>query len=191
MSRVVTPDLTRGVSLDALAHDDHPPRFASALDLQLILDRLAALAVGPAPVLPRKLRGHQALHVGGLAQAQQVGLAPALQRRLICFRTSASCVPSWTLGGPTRSPCRPDRAWSTGVANPKPGRMPTPASSRAAARNKNFRRACRPRPPELAQQGFLYETQAGPARCLRHGDKAPPRRPTAWCRAHQALSIKP
>jgi hypothetical protein len=66
----VHPPLACDAALDALAHDHHPARLAPTVELQLIFDHLAALAVRPTPVLPRKLLGHQALHVGRLAQAQ-------------------------------------------------------------------------------------------------------------------------
>ena len=92
----VHPPLARDAALDALAHDDHPAPFAPAVELQLIFDHLAALAAlvgGPAPVLPRKLPGRQALHVGGLAQAQQAGLAPALQRQQDAFVAVARVAP--------------------------------------------------------------------------------------------------
>lgn len=60
---------------DALAHDDHPAPIAPAMQLQPVLHHLAALVAGPAPVLSCELHRHQALHVGGLAQAQRAGPA--------------------------------------------------------------------------------------------------------------------
>ena len=59
----------------------------------MISNHLAALVVGPASVLPRKLLGHQPLQVGGLAQAQQVGLALALQRQQDAFLAVARVAP--------------------------------------------------------------------------------------------------
>ena len=74
--------LSRDAAFDALAHDDQAALLAPTVKLQFIFNHLAALVVRTAPVLPRELLAYQALHVGGLVQAQQVGLAPALQLQL-------------------------------------------------------------------------------------------------------------
>jgi hypothetical protein len=73
--------LARDAAADALAHDDHAAFLAPAVQLQLGLDHLAALAVGSAPVVAGELPRDQPLHVLGPPQPQQVGLVAALQLR--------------------------------------------------------------------------------------------------------------
>jgi hypothetical protein len=70
----VDAPLARDAAADALAHDDDAALGTPAVQLQLRLDHLAALVVGPAPVLAGELLRHQALHVLGLPQPQQIGL---------------------------------------------------------------------------------------------------------------------
>ena len=89
----VGPPPARDAAPDALAHDHHPVFLASAVALQLVIDHLAAPFVGSAPVLLRELLSHQALHVGGLAQAQQAGLASALQMQRDGFVAVARVTP--------------------------------------------------------------------------------------------------
>ena len=92
--------LSRDAAFDALAHDDQAALLAPTVKLQFIFNHLAALVVRTAPVLPRELLAYQALHVGGLVQAQQVGLAPALQLQLQqdAFVAGAEVTPDqgWT-----------------------------------------------------------------------------------------------
>ena len=92
--------LSRDAAFDALAHDDQAALLAPTVKLQFIFNHLAALVVRSAPVLPRELLAYQALHVGGLVQAQQVGLAPALQLQLQqdAFVAGAEVTPDqgWT-----------------------------------------------------------------------------------------------
>jgi len=75
----VDPSLPGDAASDALAHDDDPALLAPAVQLLAGLDHLAALVVRAAPVLAGKLQGHQALHVLGLTQPQQVGLLALFQ----------------------------------------------------------------------------------------------------------------
>ena len=81
----VDAPLTRDSATDALAYDHHAAHGAPAVQLQLGFYHLAALVVRPAPVLARELLGHQALHVLGLPQPQQVRLPAAFQRQKDAF----------------------------------------------------------------------------------------------------------
>ena len=77
--RVLPQPLTGDPALDAMAHDHHPAPSTPTLQPQLIFHHLAALAVRSAPVSAGKLARHQALHVGRLAQSQQVSLLAAFE----------------------------------------------------------------------------------------------------------------
>ena len=55
------------------------------MQLQAVFDHLATLLVRLAPAIALELARHQALHIGRLAQAQQVGLVALFQSEQDAF----------------------------------------------------------------------------------------------------------